>query len=491
MSERFLDDAAVYRGSEVARIDRVAIHEYGVDAFGLMSEAGRRAFKYITKRFPEHRSMCVLCGSGNNGGDGYVVATLALQHRWSVAVLAAKAPQTESCRQAFADYQAAGRTLLEGAPESCDDDTLIVDALLGTGINSAPRGKAAKLIEWANQQSAPIVAIDAPSGVNTDTGAVLGKSIRAKHTVTFIAHKIGLLTGPAANAVGDLQLATLSIPDAVFGSVAPSARCLETPQLNPRPPESHKGSFGHALLIAGSNGMLGAGILAGTAALRAGCGKLHLLNDNPQRDLASLSQPEIMTAGVNNAEDLMASCTACGIGPGLGLSETASKLLAIAIESEKPNVIDADALSLLSQNAPQSLPHSVLTPHPGEAARLLGCSTSDIQNDRLSAAQSIADRYSAVCVLKGHGTLIAAPDYTPRLCLLGNAGMATAGSGDVLTGIVLSLLAQGHSPFSAACIGVWLHSRAGDIAAEQGHPISLIASDIIEHLPEAFTPASM
>ena len=483
----------VYTGSAVSQIDAFAIQQCGTDAFKLMCEAGQKAFDFIERQFGE-RPLIVLCGTGNNGGDGYVVAKLALEKGWPVTAASIAPPKTESAKQALKEYLEAGGEQSPLPKGLCPSESLIVDALLGTGISDAPRDLFAQWIEWANTQACARVAIDVPSGINSDTGSAYSPAFSADATVTFIGHKLGLLTGPAANCVGDLLVAPLAIPQKAFSSVSAVAQTLIKPSLPSRRPDTHKGSYGHALVVGSSEGMLGAGILSSTAALRSGCGKVHLASNNPNIELASIYRPEIMTAKLNALPQLVESASAIAIGPGLGLDDSALDallgVLQLVLESSKSLVIDADALTLISKNDITLPKNTILTPHPGEAARLLNTSTQSIQNDRLLAASTIAEQFNCVCVLKGHGTLIYANDHSPEVCTLGNPGMATAGSGDVLTGILVSLLAQGATPFKAASNGVWLHARAADIASHRSSMQSLIASDITDCLGAAIAETS-
>mgnify|MGYP005990336143 CR=1 FL=1 len=485
----------IYTGSAVSQIDRNAIEHFAVPSYALMCEAGAIAFEQLKVQFPQCNQIVILCGTGNNGGDGYVVAQLAQSQGYDVQVIAPNPPGTPDAIRACNDYLESGGSIRHDVPTALTQQAVIVDALLGTGIKDSPREPFASLIRWANEQTCSRMAIDVPSGVDSDTGKVYGDAFNANLSLTFIAHKLGLLTGPAANFTGRVILKSLTLPQAAAQNVSEAAHLLLQPTLNHRQPDTHKGSYGHALIIGGSTGMLGAGILASEAALRNGAGKVHLLSDHPLIALASVTRPEIMTADLSQVDDLLAKISAVAIGPGLGHAESAKQLLCQALAANKPTVIDADGLGLLKTTltaAPNTRVPSacILTPHPGEAAFLLDTTISQIQNDRLAAATEIAQRFSAVCVLKGHGTLIAALNTTTLVCNIGNPGMATAGTGDVLTGILVALLAQGYSAIKAAEIGVWLHSRAADIALNSLHPSSLLASDITHHLSDAWREAS-
>ncbi len=494
-------DHKIYTGTAVAQIDRLAIERFGTPSYSLMCEAGAAAFALLQWEYAHCAYLLVMCGTGNNGGDGYVLAKLALKQGLRVQVLAHAPPRTNDAQRAQNEYLDIGGIVLAEPPTTLPANALIVDALLGTGINDAPRAPLAEFIKWANQQNCARLAIDIPSGIDSDTGHVWSTAFRAHTTQTYIALKLGLLTGPAANYAGNIHLHPLTLPAQAREEVDACATALRVPQVAKRAPDSHKGTFGHAAVVGGSSGMLGAGILCSEAALRSGCGKVHLISDHPQVELATVARPEIMTATRDNANAIIAQASALAIGPGLGKTDYAQECFQHVINLNKPTVIDADALYLLREYLAPDLPpfnpkasdsqlpptaalptQLIVTPHPGEAAYLLNTTTQQIQSNRLAAATRIAELYQAVCVLKGHGTLICSAGTTAQLCRLGNAGMATAGSGDVLTGILVSLLAQGWCAPEAAQLGVWLHSRAADIVIQSQHPASLIASDISNNL---------
>lgn len=475
----------IYTGSAVKEIDSIAIQQYDYKGFELMTLAGEKAFHRIAQRFSKPASMLVLCGSGNNGGDGYITAASALEAGWKVNLIACGEPKSADACSAAERFLSAGgvsASVDELADEA--DYQVVVDALLGVGIEGAPRDEFAKLIDKANALSAYKFAVDVPSGINADTGAAYTPCFQADETMTYIAPKLGLMTGPAVDFVGELSIEDLGVSQKVRSQISACASLLEAPKAHARPRDSHKGSFGHVVIAGGDNGMLGAALLAGRAALRSGSGKVHILSTDQHLDQAALSTPELMSAVFEEQNlKLAKSADALAIGPGLGLNDWGKRVFNGLIELDKPMVIDADSLSLLAGTAQGSRNANwVLTPHPGEAARLLQCSTTEIQDNRRAAALEIARQRNAVCVLKGAGTLVAAPSGEVALCDRGNPGMATAGMGDVLTGIVAAYLGLGWSPFEAAKAAVWLHSATADYCAQQTSETTLLASDVVEHL---------
>ena len=475
----------VFTGSGVKEIDRLAINQFGYSGIELMTLAGRKAFQQLSDRFDGPGAVLVLCGSGNNGGDGYILAAEALEAGWEVTLIATKDPSTEDSQTACQNFVDKGGIVKQPSCEEIRERyDVIVDALLGVGISGAPRGDSADLIRKTNRMQGFKFAIDVPSGVDADTGAVYDPCFKADRTLTFIAPKIGLLTGPALNAAGDVLLENLQVESKVFDQVEACATILEQPDVNPRQADSHKGVYGHVVVAGGENGMLGAVLLAGRAALRAGAGKVHILSTDEHLDKPALSTPELMSAVFETSNLALAEqATAVALGPGLGLNPWGQTVFDHLIGVDKPMVMDADALTLISRADRQvSNASLVLTPHPGEAASLLGATSAEVQADRANAVRTIARDHNAVCVLKGAGTLIACPQGRLSVCTAGNPGMASAGMGDVLTGIIAALLAQGMEAYDAACAGVWWHAVSADLIAAQNNQSSLIASDVIEGL---------
>lgn len=479
----------VFTASEVRDFDRRAIDEFSIPGIRLMHRAGRAAFDVLRSRWPNARSLSILCGSGNNAGDGYVVAGCAKDAGFDVQLLPVGNPRKlageamQACR--FAKARLGGRFEQRTDAAGWDvDGDVIVDALLGTGAKGAVRLPCQTAIDRMNGAGKPILALDLPSGVDADTGGLLtARPVRAEVTVTFVAAKLGLVTGDAVDFVGELQLDDLDLPQAVFDK--PGVRVLDGAGLAmlARRPGAHKGDFGRLLVVGGETDMGGAVLLAGEAALRTGAGLVTIATRSENRAAILARRPELMVRGVENPKDiadLLERASAIAVGPGLGRDDWGARLLESVVGAGKPLVVDADGLNLVADRGIALPPGTIITPHPGEAGRLLGESTSWVQSNRPEAATRLTRKclQGAVAVLKGAGTLIAREDVVESVCLAGNPGMATAGSGDVLTGIVGALLARDVGPLAAAELGVWLHARAGD-EARAGQAGSLIAGDVI------------
>jgi NAD(P)H-hydrate epimerase len=480
--------ASVYSAAQVRAMDRHAVEVGGIPEYTLMSRAGEAAFDCLRRAWPEADGITILCGAGNNAGDGYLLAARTQRAGMQVSVMALAEPSRlrGAAAQAFAEFAAGqGR---HGAFDAAAAvaSPLIVDALLGTGIARDVDGAMRACIETVNAADRPVFALDLPSGLDADTGLVRGTAMRATRTLTFVGLKSGLFLGAAPDHVGTLEFADLGLPDTVRAGMTPVMTRLDADiladVLPPRRSSAHKGEHGRVLVI-GGRVMAGAARLAGEAALRTGSGIVTVATSAASVAAIVGRRPELIAAPVvcdDEIQPFLAAANAVAIGPGLGLDATASSLLDAAVACGKPLVVDADALTLLSR---RPLRHEawVLTPHPGEAARLLGSDTAAIQRDRLGAAQSIAAKFGGVVVLKGAGTIVCAPPATPWICDRGNPGMATPGSGDVLTGIIVALAATGIDAARAAAAGVWIHALAGDRAAGV-RPRGMIASDLIAQL---------
>jgi ADP-dependent NAD(P)H-hydrate dehydratase / NAD(P)H-hydrate epimerase len=489
---------ALYRATQVRELDRCAIQDHGIPGQLLMERAGAAAWRLACEQWPKLHDVTVLCGIGNNGGDGYVLARLALEDGSSVRVLQLGDPE-RICGDALTmrqRYQAVGGIILpfQRLPEHTD---LLVDALFGTGLERAISGDWAAAIEAMNWHPAPILAIDIPSGLHADSGRILGVAAQAQLTMTFIGLKPGLFTGHGPDCCGVVHFAGLDVPSSVYGGEIPAAWRIDwqsqAKSLRPRPRSAHKGHFGHALLIGGAPGMSGALRLAGEAAARCGAGLVTLATHPGHAALLSLARPEMMCHGVADIAELdplLARATVIAIGPGLGQSAWARGLLARILTAPQPLVVDADALNLLSET-PVHRNTWVLTPHPGEAARLLGGSTAQIGQDRFAAVCALQAHYDGVVVLKGAGTLISGnAEQPPALCSDGNPGMASGGMGDLLTGLIAGFIAQGWTLGDAARLGVCLHAAAADRAALEGGEHGLLASDLFPHLRRLLNPVT-
>jgi len=480
---------ALYRADQVRHLDRCAIRDYGVPGITLMDRAGAAAYRVLRERWPGARRVAVLAGVGNNGGDGYVIARLARADGLDVRVLQVGDPERVhgDAAASLESWRTAGGALepYQGLPRRSE---VLVDALLGTGLKRPVEGVWAEAIRALNTQVSPVLAIDIPSGLHADTGQVMGVAVHASATITFVGLKQGLFIGAGPDHSGAIHFSALSIPAAVYSSQIAAARRIDWAQqgerIGPRQRTAHKGTFGHLLLVGGAPGLSGAVRLAGEAALRTGAGLVTVATHPAHAAWLNLWRPELMVVAVETSADLapfIERSDVVAIGPGLGRDPWARDLWASVCALRMPLVVDADALNLLAE-APASGADWVLTPHPGEAARLLGTSVASIEQDRPRSARDLQGRFGGVVVLKGAGTLIqGSPGRLPAVCSDGNPGMATAGSGDVLTGVVGALRAQRLDADEAACAGVCLHAAAGDLAACQGER-GMIASDIIASL---------
>jgi NAD(P)H-hydrate epimerase len=484
---------ALYTAEQVRELDRRAIDELGIPGYELMTRAGHATLNGLRALWPAARSIAVLCGPGNNGGDGYVVGRVARAQgmRTRVVALADPARLAGDARRAYEDFMAAGGRSEPWSPDVLDAD-VIVDAIYGTGLAREVSGEVATVIAAANDCGRPVVAVDIPSGLHADTGEVLGIAMRAALTVTFIGRKLGCYLGAAPDCVGRLLFDDLAVPELAYATQHPTARLLGescvAAALPRRRRGAHKGEHGHVLVIGGGPSMPGAARLAGEAALRAGAG-LVTVAVHPDNAAVVAARAELMCFPTEGAGDLapaLERATVLAIGPGLGRSEWARELLAAALESGRPSVVDADALNLLA-DAPRCSDRWVLTPHPGEAARLLGVSSREVQGDRLSSLRALQARYGGTVVLKGAGSLVLSPGELPRLCDRGNPGMATAGMGDVLTGVIAGIAAQCGDLAAAARAGVFVHAQAGDLAARRGER-GLVAGDVLEQVRACVNP---
>lgn len=487
---------ALYTAAQVRGFDRLAIEHFGIPGGELMERAGQATFALLRRTWPRARRLIVLAGVGNNAGDGFVVARLARQTGLEVQVL--QVGDRERLRGDALDNATRWREMggawraFDGIPA---DAELIIDALFGTGLERPVGGAWAEAIAATNVHPAPCLAIDLPSGLHADTGVVLGSAVRAAATISFIGLKLGLFTAEGPDCVGAVTFAGLGVPAAVYASSPLTARRIDGSilgrLLGPRRRNAHKGHFGHVLVIGGNHGMGGAARLAAEAALRVGGGLVSLATRTAHVAPILAARPEVMVHAVESVDDLsgpLRQASVIAIGPGLGRDAWAQALWQAALAAERPLVVDADALHLLAA-APQRRDDWVLTPHPGEAATLLGLCTAEIGADRLGAVRQLQRRCGGSVVLKGAGSLIAsAGEVPPAVCSAGNPGMASGGMGDALTGVVAGLLAQGLTLRDAAEAGVCLHASAGDAAAAAGGERGLLASDLIAQLRTQSNP---
>ena len=479
---------SLFTADQVRRIDRNAIECLGVPGIELMRRAAAAAFAILRQRWPEARRIVLLAGNGNNGGDAFLVGMLALRAGLAVEAIALDAQSAGDAAQARASFvDAGGRIVVADAATAIPHADVFVDGLFGTGLTRPVEGVAAALITRLNAPRRQVLALDLPSGLDADTGASLGVAVRADLTISFVAWKRGLFSADGAGCCGVRELASLDLPVAAHAGIEADAELLDAGVarlLPPRYDNVNKGNFGHVLAIGGDEGFAGAIRLTAEAALRCGAGLVSVATRAGHVPALNAARPELMARGVETAGasvPLIERASVIAIGPGLGQRDWGRGLLDLALASGKPLVLDADALNLLTL-APRALPTNVvLTPHPGEAARLLGRDAAAVQRDRFAAVRELSARHAAVVVLKGAGSLIADSQGQVVVCPWGNPGMASAGMGDVLTGVIAALLAQGLSAWDAARMGVALHARAGDVAAGAA-PRGLLAGDLFAPL---------
>lgn len=485
-------DAAtpLYDIAGMRRAESQAITLLGDDGFELMRRAGAAAWRFLLQHWPQAQRIVVACGPGDNGGDGYVLALHALEAGRDVRVLHAEgqAPRSVLARRAWAAFVSAGGavSMADGDLPDCD---LVVDAMFGIGFDGRADDASTALFAAISASGADVFSLDVPSGVDASSGDVPGIAVRAKRTLQFIGHHVGLATGAALDHVGETDMASLELPPGAFDGVRAAAWRLREPSLGALLPRrartAHKGSAGHVLVIGGNHGMGGAVLLAAAAALRAGAGLVSVATRAIHVAPLLAHTPEAMAHAVEDpagVSRLVASADVCAIGPGLGRDDWAGVALRAAIAGSDALVVDADALNLLAAS-PRSLPtDTVLTPHPGEAARLLGQTVREVQRDRLAAARALCGRFDCVVVLKGAGSVVAAPGGSTWIIDAGNPGMAVGGMGDALTGIIAALRAQGLPAAEAAAAGALQHALAGDRAAATGGGRGLLPSDLIAAL---------
>ena len=464
------------------------------DAFTLMARAGQAGWRCALRHWPQAMRLVVACGPGNNGGDGYVLSRHAQDAGRSVRVLRLQPPATALAQRACDEFVAAGGEIA-GFDGEIGEADLLVDALFGIGLSRAPDAAASALIEAMDAHPAPTLALDVPSGIDADRGSAPGRAVHADRTLQFIARHRGLRTGAAMDHAGHLELAALELPDSVFEGVPASAEAWRAdglPGFFPlRPRDHHKGRNGHVLCIGGDHGSGGAVLLAAEASMRAGAGLASLATRGAHVAAALARRPEGMAHAVEGVAELLpllGRADVLAIGPGLGQDTWGHGLLALALGQPQPRVLDADALNLLATNQWQPLAGDILTPHPGEAALLLGTTTQAVQADRFGAARALCERFGATVVLKGAGSIIAAPGAMTAVIGAGNPGMAVGGMGDLLTGVIAALRAQGFAPRDAAIAGTLLHAAAGDAAARDDGERGLLPSDLLPWLRRLANP---
>jgi NAD(P)H-hydrate epimerase len=498
-------------------IDRQAIEEFGIPGLDLMENAGQSCVDALISGFGPTGSATIIAGKGNNGGDGYVIARLLRQAGWNV-IVHVLAERSQISGDAAINLERLPHDIVAYAPpHECqvparyrDDITradVIVDAMLGTGLQDDVSGIYREAIEIINDSGRPVLSVDIPSGIHGTTGRILGDAVRASVTVSFAIAKLGHVLFPGAEYSGRLIIADIGIPPHLM-EAAPGYELLNaeavSPLLSRRDRQAHKGHFGHCLVIAGSTGKTGAAALSANSAVRAGsglvtlavAGNLHGILETKTTEVMTVPLPDSNSGHVTSSafpviEHLLSDMDALALGPGLGRRPGTTALVQKIVESVSlPMVIDADGLNALADHSTslrrKKSDQIVLTPHPGEMARLLGSSVQEVEADRIQIAREFARNFGVYLVLKGARTIIASPDGTAAINSSGNPGMASGGMGDVLTGIIASLLGQGYDAWHACCLGVFMHGYAADMVAEQKGDIGICATDVQEMLPYAF-----
>ncbi len=478
----------LFKAQQVRENEARVAANLSIDMFTLMERAGQATFDMITEHCEHGNSMTVLCGYGNNGGDGYIVARLAKTAGWQVKLI-----QLGDSNKITGDAATARAQWFETGGESHDisegigPNTVVIDALLGTGLKGNVRGLFCEVIELVNNtNNAAVCSVDIPSGLNADTGQPMGCAIKADLTCTFVGLKQGLVTGVSGDYCGKLHFAGLGIAEVFSQSIIANAQRSNLSdirqKLPPRKRACHKGNNGHVLLIGGNKGMSGAIRMAAKACMRTGAGLVTVLTHQDNESIVAADCAEVMVRGINENSDInvfLAKADVIVFGPGAGMDDWSKALLQQALAINKPKVIDADGLNLLALN-PQKLTQCIITPHPKEAARMFGRSVKIIQQDRFESAEQLTKNWGAVALLKGFGTVIS-DETSTYVNTSGNPGMATAGMGDVLSGIIGGLLGQGLSLFDAARLGALIHGAAGDAAAIDGER-GLMATDLLPHI---------
>jgi NAD(P)H-hydrate epimerase len=500
-------------------LDRISQDKYGIPSYSLMTRAGEAVADALVDRFPDAvTDVLIVAGKGNNGGDGFVAGRRLIQDGFAVrAVLLGRATDLKGdAARAHAEFRSCGGKVLEAAGESSLETALskkpgaVIDAIFGTGLNALVKDAPRRAIEIVNSFAVPTAAVDIASGVNSDTGAIMGAAIRASMTVTFGFAKFGHVSYPGSGQCGELRVVDIGFAPHAIEEIAPRGRFLERADLqhliHPRPQNSHKGMYGHPLVIAGGRGKSGAVLLASRAALRTGAGLVTAAMPESIQPIVAAGQAELMTEPIADRDGhfdgahapdalkmLLDGKNALIVGPGIGVTDDTKRLIewliSDACDRDRPMLIDADGLNALAAIGCESLRRArgavVLTPHPGEASRLLGVTTTAINDDRVTAARTLAERTGACVLIKGSRSVIASPDGDIFVNSTGNPGMSTPGMGDALSGIVGAMLGQHMRPLDALAFGVFLHGYAADRVAARMGRVGYIAGDLIDELPMA------
>ena len=479
----------LFSASQIRELDRIAIEQHGILGIKLMTNAGRHAWELLDHSWPDTNRIVVVCGGGNNAGDGYVLAKYAIERGKNVDVIALVdlAKLKGDAKTAADTFIKSGEKPVLFSEQVLSSADVIVDALLGTGLDRDVENEFFQAINAINKIEKPVLSIDIPSGLNADSGRPMGVAINANHTCTFIGLKKGFFTGLGPDHCGKIHFFDLGVPQVIYDATSASAQLIRfdvLKQLLPKRKRSvHKGNFGHVLIVGGDYGYAGAVRMSAEAAARCGTGLVSVATRPEHAFNIPLSRPEFMAVSVTDPADmnpLLKRATVVAIGPGLGQSEWSTSVLSHLLDTDLPLIVDADALNLLSQDS-TTRDNWVLTPHPGEAARLLDCTTREIEANRFTSAADIQKKYGGTIVLKGRGTIISDTNGQCSVCPEGNPGMATGGMGDILTGVIAGLYAQLNDLDASAKLGVCLHAISADRAAQEGER-GMLAMDVIPWL---------
>lgn len=481
---------SLYSAEEVRNLDHDAIELARLSGFELMQRAAEAAFRLIQSRWPVNRKIILLCGPGNNGGDGYILAEKLLHAGYDVSIYAS-CPASRiigDSKKAMDSALGKGVKIRRRGPIHWDNFQLIVDALLGTGISRKVSGKPLDLINQVNNSKLPVLSLDIPSGLHPDTGQPMGSAIKATVTLSFVGQKKGLFTGAGREYAGTVLFDRLGIPDEIYSRYPDpvlklDASLLDLPLLVSRPRYSHKGQFGHVLIIGGDTGMPGSVQLSALAALRSGAGLVTIATRAAHASLIPVVHPEIMCQGIESSADLkplLDKADVLVIGPGMGETPWSKGAFNCILRRARiPSLIDAGGLRLLATSEYSAEMPTILTPHPGEMACLLGCKSSEIEADRYAAISLASRKYQGELVLKGAGTLMTNGKEI-RVCDAGNPGMSIAGMGDLLAGLIAGLIAQGCSSWQAVQLGVLIHAVAADEICHETGEKGMMATDMLK-----------
>lgn len=481
------DPQNLYTARQSQAIDAKALELMHLTGFELMQKAGQKLFDDLKTLIQDHQRIAIFCGPGNNGGDGLVCAALAKKKGYQVEVFFTDKPNYKN--QALQAYELAQEhqvSLHDQLPDNVIQFDVVVDALFGSGLNRPIETPYKKAIDLINSSKLPVLSADIPSGLCSDTGSILGSVVTAHHTSVFVCLKQGLFTGSGPDHSGQIHFHSLDVPKDAFNQTPTSTQLLNQSDLHnklKRNQNTHKGTYGHSLLIGGFEGMMGAILIAARACLRAGSGLVTVATSSGHQNVLTTAQPEVLTASAANQklmQSKMQDCQVIAIGPGLDTEEDSQEILLETIQTHKPLVVDADGLNLLAKN-PQKKSNWILSPHPKEAARLLKTTSQKIQSNRFEAARELQSQYGGVIILKGCGTLICDSKQNIFVSPYGNPYMATGGMGDALTGILTALLAQGFEQDEAAKLAVLWHGITADKLFAKQHQ-TILATDLIENL---------